>query len=89
VVNGGVGAYYYLRIIVMMYMREARKQVPVTPVPFALGVALALCLAATIYLGIFPGGTLHYVQDSAKQLVQQASPEVPASAPVAHTPATL
>ena len=89
VVNGGVGAYYYLRIIVMMYMREARKEVPVTPVPFTLRIALAFCLAATIYLGIFPGGTLHYAQDSAKQLVQQASPEVPASAPVAHTPATL
>jgi NADH-quinone oxidoreductase subunit N len=36
VLNSGVGAYYYLRIIVMMYMRESRKEVPVTPVPFAL-----------------------------------------------------
>ncbi len=79
VVNGGVGAYYYLRIIVMMYMRESRREVPVTRVPFALGVALACCLVATIYFGIFPGRILQFAQDSAQQLVQQAAPEVPSS----------
>src|SRR5215831_14505727 len=31
VTNSAVGAYYYLRVIVMMYMREPRSQVPVTP----------------------------------------------------------
>jgi NADH-quinone oxidoreductase subunit N len=35
VLNGAVGAYYYLRIIVMMYMREPRGEVPVAPVRFA------------------------------------------------------
>jgi NADH-quinone oxidoreductase subunit N len=79
VVNSGVGAYYYLRIIVMMYMRESRKEVPVTRVPFALGLALACCLVATIYFGIFPGRVLQFAQDSAQQLVQQAAPEVPSS----------
>ena len=37
VLNSAVGAYYYLRIIVMMYMREPRGEVPVTPVPAAAG----------------------------------------------------
>src|SRR5580693_5386695 len=32
VVNSAIGAYYYLRIIVVMYMRESRQQVPVTQV---------------------------------------------------------
>ncbi|MCU1300094.1 MAG: dehydrogenase subunit [Candidatus Sulfotelmatobacter sp.] len=89
VLNSGVGAYYYLRIIVMMYMRESRKEVPVIPIPFALRVAIASCMAVTIYLGIFPSGTLQYAQDSAQQLVRQASPEVPASPPVATSPASL
>src|ERR1035441_8781485 len=31
VLNSAVGGYYYLRIIVMMYMREPRGEVPVTP----------------------------------------------------------
>jgi NADH-quinone oxidoreductase subunit N len=89
VVNGGVGAYYYLRIIVMMYMRESRKEVPVTPVPLALRVALVACLAATLYLGIFPGRVLQYAQDSAQQLFQQPSPGVDSSAPVPAVPETL
>jgi len=75
VLNSGVGAYYYLRIIVMMYMRESRKEAPVTPVPFALRLALVVCMAATLYLGIFPGRALQYAQDSAVQLVQQGLPE--------------
>jgi NADH-quinone oxidoreductase subunit N len=88
VVNGGVGAYYYLRIIVMMYMRESRKEVPVTPVPIALGFALACCLAATIYLGIFPNRVLQFAQDSAQQLVQ-AAPEAPPSTAGSMVPEAL
>ena len=76
VLNSGVGAYYYLRIIVVMYMRESRKEVPVTPVPFALRLALVCCiLATTIYLGLFPGRVLQFAQDSAQQLVQHSRPE--------------
>src|SRR6202167_3456836 len=78
VINSGVGAYYYLRIIVVMYMRESRREVPVMAVPFALRLALTVCLVATIYLGIFPNGVLRYAQDSAQKLVQQTS-----SSPVA------
>jgi NADH-quinone oxidoreductase subunit N len=81
VLNSGVGAYYYLRIIVMMYMRESRKEVPVAPVPFALGLALVACTAATLYLGIFPSRVLQYAQDSAQTLVQQTLPEAPSSYP--------
>ena len=89
VLNSGIGAYYYLRIIVMMYMRESRKEVPVTPVPFALALALAACMAATLYLGLFPGGVLQYAQDSAQQLVGRARPNLPSSTPtsaIAGTP---
>jgi NADH-quinone oxidoreductase subunit N len=75
VVNSAIGAYYYLRIMVMMYMREARKEVPVTPVPFGLGLALALSIVATLYLGILPNGVLQYAQRSAQGLLpQQAAP---------------
>jgi NADH-quinone oxidoreductase subunit N len=86
VLNSGVGAYYYLRIIVMMYMRESRKGVPVTRVPIPLGLALAACLAATLYLGIFPNSVLQYAQDSAWQLVQPGLPETPVSALVSTYP---
>jgi NADH-quinone oxidoreductase subunit N len=89
VVNSGIGAYYYLRIIVMMYMRESRKEVPVIPVPFALSVAIASCMAVTLYLGIFPGEALQYTQDSAQQLVRRVPSGTRPPASVAHVPATL
>jgi NADH-quinone oxidoreductase subunit N len=69
VVNSAIGAYYYLRIIVVMYMREARKPVPVAPVPFGLGVALAISILATIYLGVLPNGVLGYAHKSAESVL--------------------
>jgi NADH-quinone oxidoreductase subunit N len=70
VLNSAVGAYYYLRIIVMMYMREAREEVPATPVPPALGAALAISVAATLYLGLLPGRILEYASRSAAELLR-------------------
>jgi NADH-quinone oxidoreductase subunit N len=83
VANSAVGAYYYLRIIVAMYMRESRKEVPVTPIPFGLGLALVLSLLATLYLGILPNRVLQIAQHSAQALLPQ--PAQPASN-VAQTP---
>jgi NADH-quinone oxidoreductase subunit N len=60
VLNSGIAAYYYLRIIVVMYMREPREDAPVAPVTPALGFALGLTLVVTIYLGILPGRVLDY-----------------------------
>jgi NADH-quinone oxidoreductase subunit N len=71
VVNSAIGAYYYLRIIIVMYMREPRKQVPVSPVPFGLGTALAVTVFATLYLGIFPNRVLQYAQRSAQDVMAQ------------------
>ncbi len=86
VLNSGVGAYYYLRIIVMMYMRESRKEVPVTPVPFALALALAACISATLYLGLFPSQVLQYAQGAGQQLARPAAPETPVSDLVSMSP---
>ncbi len=62
--NSAVGAYYYLRIIVVMYMREPQKEVPVARIPLGLGIALAICVTATLYLGILPGRVLDYASRS-------------------------
>jgi NADH-quinone oxidoreductase subunit N len=75
VVNSAIGAYYYLRIVVVMYMRESRKQIAVTPVPAGLGLALAISVAATLYLGILPSRVLQYTEQSAQELL----PPSPAS----------
>ncbi len=70
-INSAVGAYYYLRVVVAMYMREPRGEVPVTPVPFATGLAIAACVLATLYLGVVPGRVLDYATQSARDLVSQ------------------
>jgi NADH-quinone oxidoreductase subunit N len=70
VLNSAVGAYYYLRIIVMMYMREAREAAPLAPIPFGVSAALAISALATIYLGILPGRVLEYASQSAADLLR-------------------
>jgi len=70
VLNSAVAAYYYLRIIVVMYMREPREDVPLPRIPLGLGTALAASLAATIYLGVLPGHVLEYASQSVADLVR-------------------
>ena len=74
VINSAIAAYYYLRVIVVMYMREPREETPLAPVPVALGTALAISLALTLYLGVLPGRVLTYAQRSARQLIQTNGP---------------
>jgi NADH-quinone oxidoreductase subunit N len=72
VVNSAVGAYYYLRVIVMMYMREPREELPAcSPIPFSLATALTISVFATIYLGILPGQVLEFAAKSASGLMRQ------------------
>ncbi len=60
VINSAVASYYYLRLIVVMYMREpviAEAPAPATP---AMKLALLLTAIATIYLGVIPGKVIDY-----------------------------
>jgi NADH-quinone oxidoreductase subunit N len=71
VANSAVASYYYLRLIVVMYMREpgeAPAQVP--RLPWSMATAVALCAAATLYLGIWPNRVLDYALRGAQQLMR-------------------
>jgi NADH-quinone oxidoreductase subunit N len=73
VINSAIAAYYYLRIIIMMYMREPREgaaELPRIRVRPGMAVSLALALIATIYLGVLPGGVLNYAVKSAQQMLK-------------------
>ena len=70
VINSAIAAYYYLRVIVVMYMREPSKEVPVQGMSAGLGVALATCVIATIYLGVLPDRVLTYALQSARELIR-------------------
>jgi NADH-quinone oxidoreductase subunit N len=69
-VNSAIAAYYYLRIIVYMYMKDERVETPVARIPAGLGIALAVCVIATIYLGVLPGKVLDYAMHSAQDLMK-------------------
>ncbi len=79
VINSAIGAYYYLRLIVVMYMRDPQEEIPLRPVSYPLGVAIGITLAATIYLGVLPDRVLRFVQESGKQLVQRGMPPTQAN----------
>ncbi|MGO9895600.1 MAG: NADH-quinone oxidoreductase subunit N [Bryobacteraceae bacterium] len=65
--NSAVAAYYYLRILVMMYMYEpgpaADALEPLSP---TLGAALILPALGTLFLGIFPGWVLDFAGRSSE-----------------------
>ena len=70
VVNSAIAAYYYLRIIVYMYMRDERAEAPVARIPASLGIGLAISVLATLYLGVLPGRVLDYALQSAQDLLK-------------------
>ena len=70
VINSAIAAYYYLRVIVVMYMRDPVKEVPVLRMSPALIVAVSACVLATLYLGVLPNRVLGLALESAKALVR-------------------
>ena len=70
VINSAIAAYYYLRVIIYMYMRDERIEAPVMPIPAGLGAAIAISLIATIYLGVLPNRVLDDAVRAAQDLVK-------------------
>ena len=50
-----VSVYYYLRLPVVMYMREPGAELPRLRLHSAEGIVLAVCAVAVVALGLFPG----------------------------------
>jgi NADH-quinone oxidoreductase subunit N len=63
--NSAVAAYYYLRLLVAMYMREpSAAALEVEPLSFGLRAALILPALGTLFLGIFPSWVLDFAAKS-------------------------
>jgi NADH-quinone oxidoreductase subunit N len=63
-INSVIGAYYYLRVIVVMYMREGSAEaMAAAPVrfPMAVNVVLAVTAIGTVYFGLFPNQVLNFI----------------------------
>ncbi|HEY2455913.1 MAG TPA: NADH-quinone oxidoreductase subunit N [Candidatus Acidoferrum sp.] len=63
-INSTIGAYYYLHLIVVMYMRDHKGNLPAdAPVTlsFTSAMVVAVTTLATLYLGLFPNHVLGLV----------------------------
>ncbi|MBI4609699.1 MAG: NADH-quinone oxidoreductase subunit N [Candidatus Rokubacteria bacterium] len=70
VLNSAVAAYYYLRLIVYMYMREP-EGLPTVPAPsFAGGLALCIALWGIFQLGLMPAPLFDLAQAAVGPLLR-------------------
>ncbi|HEY6970240.1 MAG TPA: NADH-quinone oxidoreductase subunit N [Candidatus Angelobacter sp.] len=80
VVNSAIAAYYYLRLIVVMYMREPATDIAPEPVSPAMSTALVLAAIATLFLGIIPSSVLNYATKGAREVSNMSSQKAIATA---------
>jgi NADH-quinone oxidoreductase subunit N len=62
VLNTAVSAYYYLRLIIVMFFRERTTSWLAPPIPASIAITLVLTAAAVLYLGLFPGHVINALQ---------------------------
>ncbi len=63
-INSTIGAYYYLRVIVVMYMREHKGDIPAeaaTGLSPTAAMVVVVAALATLYLGLLPNHVLGIV----------------------------
>ncbi len=64
VLNSVLSVYYYLRIVVLMYMREPTVELGKLAVSPLVMTALVVAAIGTVFFGIFPGGLLSLAKAS-------------------------
>jgi NADH-quinone oxidoreductase subunit N len=69
VLNAAAAAFYYLRVVVYMYMREAPEAAPPVARGFELQAGLAIAAVATIAIGLVPNGLITIAEAAAKALL--------------------
>jgi NADH-quinone oxidoreductase subunit N len=65
-----ISAFLYLRITVSLYMSDRDEPAPRIRVPTAAGIALAVCAAVTLVVGVWPGSVAEPAQDAVPVLVE-------------------
>src|SRR5689334_20093163 len=62
VLNTAVSAYYYLRLIIVMFFGERTMAWNAPRVPASVALALVITVLGVLYLGIFPGRVINALQ---------------------------
>ena len=67
VLNSALSLYYYVRVIKYMYVEKGERTAKIK-VPVSLPVAIAVCMVATIVLGLFFDPVLDLCSEAARTL---------------------
>ena len=62
-INTAISAFYYLRVVVTMYMREPEEELEFNPYPSTLVIGLALAAIVVLLIGILPSLLLNPAQN--------------------------
>jgi len=63
VLFSAISAYFYLRVVMVMYMSEPKGTIELSSAP-SLALALAISVTAVIVIGVYPTDLLNYARFS-------------------------
>lgn len=64
VLNSVISVYYYLRVVINLYMRDAEREVFVPKANLGLIFAIILAIVGVLQMGIMPSGLFEFFQGS-------------------------
>jgi NADH-quinone oxidoreductase subunit N len=86
VLNAAVGAYYYLRIVVMMYLRAPETAAPRNRVAWPTAAAAGFCASLSLLVGIYPPPVARATHAAALAAIAAPAPQPAQTAAVETTP---
>ncbi len=68
VLNSAVSVFYYLRLLVLMYMKEPAEELPALKIPVGIALALLITSIATLGAGLLPAAFLEWAREGVRAL---------------------
>lgn len=75
VINTAISAYYYLRLIVVMFFRERTTTWKAPLIPASAVAALVITVLGVLYLGLFPESVLRAFRGSKNNIIKPLTAE--------------
>jgi NADH-quinone oxidoreductase subunit N len=72
VINTAISAYYYLRLVVVMFFRDRTDEWFAPRIPTALAAVLVITIVGVLYFGIFSNGVIERFSQSPARITVKA-----------------